>query len=93
VSGGIFISYRRDDSGAWAERIRERLGSRLGRERVLDADDIGRDADFAGALAKLVGEYDAVILIIGKNWRAKRLGDPGDRVRIAIEVALARNIP
>ena len=39
--GGIFISYRRDDSGGYAGRIFDRLTTRLGHENVFyDVDAI-----------------------------------------------------
>jgi hypothetical protein len=93
VSGSVFISYRREDSGAWADRIRNRLRSMLGSDRVvLDIDDIAHGPNFASALTERVNESDAVVMIIGKNWHTKTLADPNDRVRIEIEAALNRKI-
>jgi hypothetical protein len=91
VSGSVLISYRREDSGAWADRIRNRLRSMLGSDRVvLDIDDIAHGPNFASALTERVNESDAVVMIIGKNWHTKTLADPNDRVRIEIEAALNR---
>ena len=93
MSGSVFISYRREDSGAWADRIRNRLRSMLGSDRVvLDLDDIAHGPNFASALTERVKESDAVVMIIGKNWHTKTLADPNDRVRIEIEAALNRKI-
>jgi len=93
VSGSVFISYRREDSGAWADRIRNRLRSMLGSDRVvLDIDDIAHGPNFASALTERVNKSDAVVMIIGKNWHTKTLADPNDRVRIEIEAALNRKI-
>ena len=93
MSGSVFISYRREDSGAWADRIRNRLRSMLGSHRVvLDIDDVAHGRNFASALAERVNESDAVVVIIGKNWHTKTLADPNDRVRIEIEAALNRKI-
>ena len=93
MSGSVFISYRREDSGAWADRIRNRLRSMMGSHRVvLDIDDVAHGRNFASALAERVNESDAVVVIIGKNWHTKTLADPNDRVRIEIEAALNRKI-
>ena len=41
MTGGVFISYRREDSGGFAGRIYDRVMSRLGRENVFfDVDTI-----------------------------------------------------
>jgi 3-deoxy-D-arabino-heptulosonate 7-phosphate (DAHP) synthase len=37
MTGGVFISYRREDSGGFAGRIYDRLSNRLGRENVFFA--------------------------------------------------------
>ena len=43
VLGGVFINYRREDSGGFAGRIYDRLSSRLGRDGVFfDVDNIPR---------------------------------------------------
>jgi len=45
MTGGVFISYRHEDSGGFAGRIYDRLTSRLGRENVFfDVDTIPPDA-------------------------------------------------
>ena len=41
VAGGVFISYRREDSAGFARAIYVRLSERLGREKVFfDVNDI-----------------------------------------------------
>jgi len=101
VTGGVFISYRRDDSAGYAGRIFDRLSSRLGHDAVFfDVDTIQPGRDFVEVLSERVGACDALIAIIGKQWIAsadgenrRRLDDPNDFVRIEIEVALKRNVP
>ncbi len=99
--GGVFISYRREDSGGYAGRIYDRLTSRLGRENVFfDVDAIPPGRDFVDVLSDRVGKCDALLAVIGKHWVAsadgqnrRRLDDPSDFVRIEIEAALQRDVP
>ncbi len=99
--GGVFISYRREDSGGFAGRIYDRLVSRLGRDSVFfDVDAIPPGRDFVDALSERVGRCDALVAIIGKQWVSsvdaadrRRLDDPHDFVRVEIEAALQRDVP
>jgi hypothetical protein len=101
MTGGVFISYRRDDSGGYAGRIYDRLTSRLGRENVFfDVDTIPIGRDFVDALSENIGKCDALLAVIGKHWvtsvdsdNRRRLDDPADFVRIEIEAALSRDVP
>jgi hypothetical protein len=89
VTGGVFISYRREDSGGFAGRIYDRLTSRLGRENVFfDVDTIPPGRDFVDVLSERVGKCDALLAVIGKHWvssadseNRRRLDDPQDFVR------------
>jgi hypothetical protein len=98
MSGGIFISYRHDDSAGWALRIYDRLTERFGRDQVfIDVGNIEPGLDFVKILSDNVGNCDALVAIIGKDWlgrkrRGTRLDDPNDFVRIEIEAALTRNV-
>jgi uncharacterized protein YecT (DUF1311 family) len=100
VLGGVFISYRREDSGGFAGRIYDRLGGALGRENVFfDVDSIAPGIDFVDALSKRVGRCDALIAVIGKHWvsttdadNRRRLDDPSDFVRVEIEAAIKRGV-
>jgi hypothetical protein len=101
MTGGVFISYRREDSGGYAGRIYDRLTSRLGPENVFfDVDTIPPGRDFVDVLSERVGKCDALLAVIGKHWvlsadseNARRLDDPQDFVRIEIEAALNRDVP
>jgi hypothetical protein len=100
MPGGIFISYRREDSAGFAGRIYDRLVGRLDRSRLFfDVDNIEPGLDFVKVLSDRVGACDALIAIIGKEWLSssdtaghRRLDDPRDFVRIEIEAALARDV-
>ena len=101
MRGGVFISYRREDSAGFAGRIYDRLRANLGPDSVfIDVDNIPAGLDFVEVLSERVGRCDALIALIGKNWIAsadrdnrRRLDDPNDFVRIEIEAALERNVP
>jgi len=100
VLGGVFISYRREDSGGFAGRIYDRLAERLGHESVFfDVDNIPPGLDFVDVLSERVGRCDALVAIIGRHWltsadtdNRRRLDDPSDFVRIEIEAALGRGV-
>ena len=84
MRGGVFISYRREDSHAWAGRIYDRLSNRLGHDNVFfDVDNIAPGLDFVEVLSERVGNCDALVAVIGKDWLssanrngARRLEDP-----------------
>jgi Bacterial extracellular solute-binding proteins, family 5 Middle/TIR domain len=100
VLGGVFISYRREDSAGFAGRIYDRLTRRLDPESVfLDVDNIQPGLDFFDVLSEKLGVCDVLIAVIGKNWNSsadkhnrRRLDDLDDFVRIEIEAALQRGI-
>jgi hypothetical protein len=97
-SGGIFISYRREDSAAQAGRLHDHLTTQFGAKRVfMDVDGIGLGEDFARRIRENLEVTDALLAVIGPRWLearhdsgARRLDDPGDFVRIEIVTALER---
>jgi uncharacterized protein YecT (DUF1311 family) len=100
VAGGVFISYRREDSGGFAGRIYDRLTRNLGPDNVFfDVDSIAPGVDFVDTLNDRLGRCDALVAVIGKSWLSiadadnrRRLDDPTDYVRLAIEAALQRSV-
>ena len=98
--GGVFISYRREDSGGYAGRIYDRLAGVLGSDNVFfDVNSIAPGLDFVDTLSERVGRCDALIALIGRQWltiadadKRRRLDDPSDFVRVEIEAALSRKI-
>lgn len=96
---GIFISYRRADSSAYAGRLYDHLVNRFGKDRVfMDVDSIEPGADFIEVLQNTVGSCDVLIAVIGKQWLTatdqdgRRLDHPEDLVRIEVSTALSRNV-
>ena len=98
---GIFLSYRRSDSTDTTGRIYDRLVSDLGKESVFkDVDSIPLGTDFRTQLNHVLGRCQAVLVVVGVRWLEaqnaagmRRLDDPDDFVRLALEAALARGIP
>jgi tetratricopeptide (TPR) repeat protein len=100
MSGGVFISYRREDASGFARAICDRLAQRLDRKNVFfDVDNIEPGVDFVDVLTERVGACDALVAVIGKRWisssdenNRRRLDDPNDLMRIEIEAALTRGV-
>jgi tetratricopeptide (TPR) repeat protein len=98
---GLFISYRRSDSEAYAGRLYDRLVAEFGKDQVFkDVDSIPVGADFRTHLHAVIAECRAVLAIVGTHWTdarderdIRRLEDRDDFVRIELEMALARGIP
>jgi hypothetical protein len=96
----VFVSYRREDSAAYAGRIEERLRRALGRNRLfMDVDNVPLGVNFAKLLQDELARCDALLVVIGRNWLSargddgrRRLDKPDDIVRVEIATALRRNI-
>lgn len=69
MSGGVFISYRREDSSGSARGIYDRLARGLGRKNVFfDIDSIAPGVDFVELLTERVSVCDALVAVIGAEW-------------------------
>lgn len=96
----IFISYRRDDSAAYAGRLYDRLTAHFGKGQVfMDIDQIDPGEDFVEVIERKVGACSIAVVLIGKNWLAasdgegkRRLEDPEDFVRLEVASALKREV-
>jgi len=96
----IFISYRHEDSFAYAGRIYDRLTSQFGAANVfMDVDTLKPGVDFVEVLEQAVASCDVLIAVIGKQWATsadeqgnRKLENPDDFVRLEIGAALDRNI-
>ena len=100
MSGQIFISYRREDSSAWAGRLSDRLSSHFPSNQIfMDVDTIEPGIDFVEAIEESVGSCDVLIAVIGTRWLnasnssgKRRLEVLEDSVRVEISTALKRGI-
>lgn len=97
--GGIFISYRRQDSSGHAGRLRDHLQARFGSLVFQDVDDIPDGEIFEDVLGKALESCDVALVIIGRRWLGatdaqgrRRLDDPDDWVRVETRQLLQRNI-
>jgi hypothetical protein len=96
--GGIFISYRREDSGPYAGRLRDALSHHFGAEQVFrDIDTINPGERFPRIVEREVSSCHALLAVIGPMWLAvrdeaarRRLDNPDDYVRLEIATALGR---
>lgn len=94
----IFISYRRDDSKFVVDRIRDRLISAYGPERVFrDTESIPFGTDFSKVLEEKTKDCTVMLVVIGPQWLGitdaqgnKRLFDLNDYTRIEVETGLKR---
>jgi TIR domain len=98
--GGIFISYRREDTAGEAGRLYDHLSSHFGADRVfMDVDSIAIGTDFTKAIVEAVSGCGILLALIGRHWSAvtdvkgiRRIDYPQDFVRVEIETALQRGI-
>ena len=97
---GVFISYRREDSAAYAGRLFDILSAAFGADNTfMDVDDIKGGDDFTTVIERKLGVSDAMVAVIGPHWVSvtgpdgkRRLENPNDFVRIEVAKALERGI-
>jgi hypothetical protein len=100
AKGGIFISYRRQDTDYPAAWLFGRLADHFGRDRVFkDVDSIPLGEDFVEAITSAVGACDVLLALIGRLWLTitdedgrRRLDNLDDIMRLEIETALKRKV-
>jgi TIR domain len=100
MAGGIFISYRRDDTRHVAGRLAGDLMDRFGAESIFrDIDSIDAGDEFPQRLDKALNHCVLMLVLIGRQWLGasdaqlrRRLDDPNDWVRLEIATALQRGI-
>ena len=93
---GVFISYRREDSSAYAGRLFDILSTHFGRENTfMDLDTIEGGDDFTAVIDRKLGASDALVAVIGDHWLTvteqnggRRLDNENDFVRVEIAKAL-----
>ena len=93
----IYLSYRRDDAAADADRLYRVLTARFSRGSVMtDIDSIEVGVDFADTVMTQIAAADVVIVMIGREWLnardadgRRRIEDQQDFVRLEIMTALS----
>jgi hypothetical protein len=96
----IFLSYRREDSSAWAGRLRDALADRFGERNIFqDVVAVGPGEDFTEAINRALGDADATLAVIGPTWvtvtgpdGTRRLDETDDYVRAELGAALERGV-
>lgn len=96
----IFISYRREDSEAYAGWLATTLRRGSTDEVFLDVDKISLGEDFTSRLQHEIAQCDVVLVLIGPRWlevvdesgRA-RIFDDLDWVHLEVRTALERDVP
>ena len=69
MSDGVFISYRRSDSSAFAGRLFDYLQWKYPRSTVfMDVDGLAPGVDFAAELRARVASSAVVLVVIGPDW-------------------------
>jgi hypothetical protein len=98
--GGIFISYRREETAPYAGRLYDRLSDEFGEEQIfMDIDSISPGLDFVESITRAVSACRVLLALIGTEWLSatdtegnRRIDDEQDFVRLEIETALKRDI-
>ena len=100
ISPHVFISYRRDDSGRLAGRVRDRLMEQFADAQIfMDLHSIFPGDDFPRKIAEALEETDVCLVLIGPRWlghdasgQHRRIDDERDFVRIEVATALEMNV-
>ena len=96
---GVFLSYRRQDTGPYARLLKTGLAERFpGLPVFMDMDSIEPGTDFAQEIETALSLSAVLIALIGTRWLTAvdeqgrpRLDDPGDCVRFEIQTALEQH--
>jgi tripartite-type tricarboxylate transporter receptor subunit TctC len=96
----VFLSYRREDSTAYAIAVHDRFMRRWGEDRVFwDIDSIRPGDDFGSTIDETLAQCCVIVTLIGTRWLdvtdaagRRRLDDPSDFHRLELERALERRV-
>ena len=80
---GIFISYRREDTGPWAVTLRDRLAHTFGDRQVFLDLDVLAPGDWRDQINRTLNVSRVVLVIIGRNWLSA--ADQHGRTRLLLE--------
>ena len=93
----VFISYRRQDSAAYAGRVYDAMVARFEERNVFMDLDLAPGVDFVERITQAVSACQVLIEVIGPTWATVkddegqiRIADPEDFVRLELEIALRR---
>ena len=96
----VFISYRRSDTGAYADAVAQRLAAVQFESVFQDREDIALADNYADRIRQGLAESDVVLVLIGPSWLTvrthaggRRLDDENDWVRREVALALELHKP
>ena len=93
---GVFVNYRREDTGPYARLLQLKLRERFPHAPVfMDLDSIEGGVDFTEAIKSGLDSCAVLVALIGAKWLTvtdadgrRRIDDPDDLVRYEIRTAL-----
>lgn len=99
IRSKVFLSYRREDSLAYARLLRRSLVEYIDADSLfMDLDTIEDGDDFIDAIEAAIRNCEAVIVVIGPTWSKvtdsnglRRLEKGDDFVRLEIAIAFQEN--
>ncbi len=93
----IFISYRRQETAAYAGRLYDVVATQYGQHNVFMDLDLEPGIDFVDRITRAVGSCHVLLVIMGPSWSQVqdeggnlRIADREDYVRLEVESALRR---
>jgi hypothetical protein len=94
----VFISYRREETAAYAGRIYDAMVARFGESNVFMDVELAPGVDFVDRITEVVSGCAALIVVIGPTWPTisgsdgqPRLYDSDDFVRQEVATAIKRS--
>jgi hypothetical protein len=89
----VFISYRRDDSLAFAGRLADFIRTKYGPQSVfLDTENVASGSNWSKRIHSGLEACSGLIVVISPKWQA-RLSDEDDWPRMEIRAAIDANKP
>ncbi|GAA0277696.1 toll/interleukin-1 receptor domain-containing protein [Cryptosporangium japonicum] len=95
----VFVSYRREDARWAAGWLHDRLSQAFGHANVyFDAASTPAGTPFPRQIRSAIAQSTVLLVLIGPGWLAPtprggpRLHDPGDWVRLEVEIGLSRDM-
>jgi hypothetical protein len=94
---GIFISYRRDETTAYAGWLADTLDNHFGEQNVFrDIGSIAPGLDFVEAMDSALKTCAVMLVVIGRTWATKLMEHEQtgqeDYTRLEVATALQRNV-
>ncbi|MET0511957.1 MAG: TIR domain-containing protein [Thermoleophilaceae bacterium] len=87
VRGGVYVAYRRRDSGRVAA-IYDALAASLGSDRVFMDVGLAPGVDFVEGIEHAIQAAEVVLVVIGPDWISD---DTDDLLNVEVAAALVRN--